>query len=158
MTASTTSTVFVPGWRWTVNDRARPADQLAILSFSTPSTAAEVAQAHGAPLQATTVVGGALVSWPLAWMVARGPALRLPVGRFTFEFWTAVTTSSMPSLRAARDAGSSCRRTAYFWEPFTPTWATPLTVEMRWARSVSAYSSTLERGRVDELRARKRTG
>src|ERR1044071_994316 len=99
------------------------------------------------------------MSGPLAWMVrAWSRPLRLPVGRFTFALWTAFTTSSMPSLRAARDAGSSWRRTAYFWEPFTPTWATPLTVEMRWASRVSAYSSTLERGRVEELRARKRTG
>ena len=54
--------------------------------------------------------------------------------------------------------GSSCTRTAYCWEPKTWTWATPLTIEIRWASWVSAYSATVERGRVGELRARKRIG
>ncbi len=54
--------------------------------------------------------------------------------------------------------GSSWARTAYFWEPYTLTWATPLMVEMRRAIRVWAYSSTAESGSVGELRARYRTG
>ena len=38
------------------------------------------------------------------------------------------------------------------------TWATPWTVEMRWARRVSAYSWTSERRREAEEMARKRMG
>ena len=40
----------------------------------------------------------------------------------------------------------------------TCTCETPLTMEMRCARRVWAYSSTAESGSVGELRARKRTG
>ena len=73
------------------------------------------------------------------------------MGRLTFPFCTAACTSSMPIPRLARRAGSSCTRTAYFWEPSTCTCATPLTIDTRWAMSVSAYSSTAERGRVGEF-------
>jgi hypothetical protein len=45
-------------------------------------------------------------------------------------------------------------RTAYFWAPKIWTWATPRTVESRWATTVSAYSLTAERGSVTELKAR----
>src|SRR3990170_5891536 len=48
-------------------------------------------------------------------------------------------------------------RTAYFCEPKTSTWATPLTIEIRCARIVSAYSSTVESGRVSEVRAKRST-
>ena len=80
------------------------------------------------------------------------------MGRFTFPCCTAFDTSSMPIPRLARAAGSSWTRTAYFWEPKTWTWATPLTIEMRWAMSVSAYSSTVDSFMVGELRARNRIG
>src|SRR3989338_10510414 len=62
----------------------------------------------------------------------------------------------MPIWRAASREGSSWMRTAYFCEPKTSTWATPLTIEMRWARTLWAYSSTVERGSVGELRANRR--
>ncbi len=45
-------------------------------------------------------------------------------------------------------------RTAYFAEPKTCTCATPLTVESRWARNVSAYSSRVASGSVVEVRVR----
>ena len=60
----------------------------------------------------------------------------------------------MPMPREASAFGSSCTRTAYFCEPITCTCATPLIVEMRCASSVSAYSSTVESGSVDEVSAR----
>ncbi len=76
------------------------------------------------------------------------------MGRFTFAFWTAAETSSIPIPREARAIGSSCTRTAYFCDPYTWTWATPLTIETRWAMSVWAYSSTCDRGRLGDRSAR----
>ena len=49
-------------------------------------------------------------------------------------------------------------RTAYFCEPKTSTWATPLIVEMRCASCVSAYSLTSGSGRVGDDRAIKKIG
>ena len=60
--------------------------------------------------------------------------------------------------RAASSRGSTCARTAYFCGPKMETCATPGVVEMRWARSVSAYSFTSESRSVGERTARKSTG
>src|SRR2546421_12869504 len=49
-------------------------------------------------------------------------------------------------------------RTAYFAEPNTWTCATPLTVDRRCARNVSAYSSSADNGRVPDVSARYRIG
>jgi len=49
-------------------------------------------------------------------------------------------TSSIPISRAASFCGSSWMRTARFCAPYTFTWATPETIEIRCAISVSAYS------------------
>src|SRR6266480_184231 len=49
-------------------------------------------------------------------------------------------------------------RTAYFAEPNTWTCATPLTVDRRCARNVSAYSSSADSWRVLDVRARYRIG
>src|SRR5216684_776154 len=49
-------------------------------------------------------------------------------------------------------------RTAYFCAPYTCTWATPGTMEMRCAICVSPYSSRSLSGIVSEVRARKKTG
>ena len=54
--------------------------------------------------------------------------------------------------------GSRSTRTANFCAPNTDTCATPLTIEMRCAIVVSAYSSTVESGSVSELTVRKNTG
>ena len=54
--------------------------------------------------------------------------------------------------------GSSWTRTANFCEPKTCTWATPVIWEMRCARLVWAYSSTVYSGKVGELSARYSTG
>src|SRR6267142_4350341 len=43
---------------------------------------------------------------------------------------------------------------AYFCDPSTSTWATPLTMEMRCARIVWANSSTIDSGNVSEVRAK----
>ncbi len=67
-------------------------------------------------------------------------------------------TWSSPTSREASASGLSWMRTAYFCEPKTMTWATPLTMEIRWAIMVSAYSSRVERGRVGEVRTIKRIG
>ncbi len=78
----------------------------------------------------------------------------MPVGFLGLARAMACSTSSMPIPRAASARGSTCTRTAYFCEPKIVTWATPLIVEIRWARFVWAYSSTVYSGRVGELRAR----
>src|SRR5256885_17080093 len=49
-------------------------------------------------------------------------------------------------------------RTAYFAEPNTWTCATPLTVDRRCARNVSAYSSSADSCSVPDVRARYRIG
>src|SRR2546427_2778813 len=49
-------------------------------------------------------------------------------------------------------------RTAYFAEPNPWTCATPLTVDRRCARNVSAYSSSADNWRVLDVRARYRIG
>ncbi len=52
------------------------------------------------------------------------------------------------------ELGSTWTRTAYFCEPYTSTWATPLTVDSRWAIRVSAYSDTVDLRKVSEVSAR----
>ena len=95
------------------------------------------------------------MSWPVDCTVAAcvGP-WRLPVGMFTLPCCMAFTTSSSPMPRVASSRGSSCARTAYFCEPRMFTCATPGVVEMRCARSVSAYSFTSESRSVEEVSAR----
>src|SRR6185503_14827767 len=97
--------------------------------------------------------------WPLARMVDAlfGPH-RVPVGILTFCSPIADATSSMPIPRLASDVGSSCTRTAYFWAPYTCTCAIPGTIEMRWARYVSPYSSRSDSGIVFEVSAKYRIG
>jgi hypothetical protein len=62
---------------------------------------------------------------------------------FTLLRESACSTSSRPIPRVVSARGSTWTRTAYFCEPKTWTCATPVTVEMRWARFVCAYSSTM---------------
>src|SRR5882672_7147242 len=62
----------------------------------------------------------------------------VPVGRLTFQFLRAVSTSFRPIWCEASLCGSICACTAYFWAPSTCTCATPLTMEMRCATRVSA--------------------
>ena len=71
---------------------------------------------------------------------------------------TAWATSSMPTPRDASARGSSWMRTAYFCDPYTITCATPLTIEIRWAISVSAYSLSLYSGSVGAVSAKNRIG
>jgi hypothetical protein len=66
----------------------------------------------------------------------------------------ALATSSIPIWYEASFWGSTWARTAYFCAPNTCTWATPLTMEMRWATVVSANSSTSESRMVAELSTR----
>ena len=74
-----------------------------------------------------------------------------PVGVFTFQLRSDASTSLMPICRAASAWGSSCAWTANFWLPSTCTWATPLTIEMRCAMRVSAYSSRVHGGTVVDV-------
>ena len=74
-----------------------------------------------------------------------------PAGVFTFQLRSAVSTSLMPIIREASARGSSCAWTANFWLPSTCTWATPLTIEIRCAMRVSAYSSSVHGGTVVEV-------
>ena len=77
-----------------------------------------------------------------------------PVGVLTFHARSAVSTSLMPICRAASACGSSWAWTAYFWLPSTCTCATPLTIEMRCAMRVSAYSSSVHGGIVVDVMTR----
>jgi len=61
-----------------------------------------------------------------------------PVGRFTFQFCSAVSISLIPIRWAYSLLGSTCTRTAYFAAPNTCTCDTPLTIEMRGASWFSA--------------------
>ncbi len=49
-------------------------------------------------------------------------------------------------------------RTAYFCWPQTPTSATPLTIDIRWAIVVSAVSSSTESGSTLEVSTRNMIG
>src|SRR6266576_2882413 len=75
----------------------------------------------------------------------------VPVGRLVFPDCNAALTSSSPIWREASRLGSSWARSAYFWEPYTCTWATPFTIETFWAMVVSAASSTSDSFIVGEL-------
>src|SRR3954465_127920 len=81
-----------------------------------------------------------------------------PAGVLTFQLRSAVSTSLMPIRREAGARGSSCACTANFWLPSTCTCATPLTIEMRCAMRVSAYSSSVHGGTVVEVITRYRIG
>ena len=96
----------------------------------------------------------ALINCPLACSVkARcGPMIE-PVGRLTFQFFSAVSISLMPICREASACGSICTCTAYFCAPSTCTCATPEIIEMRCAMRVSAYSSRVHSGSVGEVSA-----
>ena len=96
----------------------------------------------------------AVSNWPLACSVkARCGPMMAPVGRLTFQFLSAVSISLMPIWREASACGSICTWTAYFCAPSTCTCATPEIMEMRCAMRVSAYSSSVHRGSVGEVRA-----
>src|SRR2546425_4178810 len=82
----------------------------------------------------------------------------VPVGRFGLPADTAAVTSSRPIPRAPSAFGSTWIRTAYLPDPNTCTCATPLTVDRRCARNVSAYSSNTDSGSVPDVRARYRIG
>ena len=82
----------------------------------------------------------------------------VPVGRFTLAAVIAFCTASMPMPRAVSASGFTWTRTEYFCEPKTWTWATPLTMEIRWAIEVSAYSSTVDNGSSREWIDRYRIG
>ena len=101
----------------------------------------------------------AVISWPVACSVYDlwGPMID-PVGVFTFQARRDASTSLMPICRAASARGSSCACTANFWLPSTCTWATPLTIEIRCAMRVSAYSSSVHGGTVVDVITRYRIG
>ncbi len=167
-TPSVTSIVLVPGWRWIPSTMARwlsslSKNQEAVLSSSTlsimlPSSSRRTGDALR---YATTsdLYCAALVNCPVACSVKDrcGPVI-WPVGRFTFQPFSAVSTSLIPICRAAIACGSICTCTAYFCAPSTCTWATPLTMEIRCAMRVSAYSSSVHSGTCLEVSARYRMG
>ncbi len=120
---STTSTVFVPGWRWMARITPRtPPNQAAAFSFSTLSrTRPSCSSLTGVPFRQATMTGrysAALINWPVDSTVNACllPCSR-PVGRFTLLCRMARCTSSMPMPRAASSSGFTCTRTAYFWLP-----------------------------------------
>ena len=135
---------------------ARPLISLMPRMFCRPSiTFPSSPRRIGAPLRiATTRLRNSVAfrSCPEACSVNDwlGP-IRTPAGEFEFPWLMAACTSSMPIPRAAMAPGSSCTRTAYLDEPYTCTCATPVTVDTRWARKVSAYSLNSCRLRTSEL-------
>ncbi len=101
----------------------------------------------------------AFISWPVACSVNDlcGPT-SVPLGTLLFQLRSCVSTSLMPIWRAASAWGSSWTWTAYFWLPSTCTCATPLTIEMRCAMRVCAYSSSVHGGSVVDVMTRYSTG
>src|SRR5258706_9924762 len=83
---------------------------------------------------------------------------KAPRGEFTFQLLSAESTSFSPIRFAASLSGSSCTRTANFCAPITCTCATPFTIEMRGATTVSANSSSSDIDIVLETRLRKIIG
>src|SRR5581483_8109081 len=106
-----------------------------------------------------SLYSSAFISCPVACSVNAlcGPMM-LPVGVLTFQLRSAFSTSLMPIWRDASWCGSSCAWTAYFWLPRTCTCATPLTIEIRCAMRVSAYSSSVHGGTVVDVMTRYRIG
>src|ERR1043166_8945513 len=82
----------------------------------------------------------------------------VPVGVFGFALRMAASISSTPIPRSASAFGSICARTAYFIAPYTCTWDTPSTIEIRCAIKVSAYSSISGSDSTSEFNAKKRIG
>src|SRR6185503_13316785 len=164
LTASATSTVLLPGWRRIDSTMVRtPLYQLPERGFSTPSvTVPRSPRRTGEPLRYVMVMvrnASASFSWPLDWSAsALYLPFRTPAGVLTLLALTALTTSSRPILRYARARGSSRICTAYRWAPMMSICATPSMVERRCARIVSAYSLTVDRGRVCDCTAKKRIG
>jgi len=70
----------------------------------------------------------------------------------------ACATWSIPIIRDASCCGSTSTRTANFCDPNTFTWATPVTIERRWASRFCAYRSSCGSGSVGELSVRNSTG
>ena len=64
----------------------------------------------------------------------------------------------MPMPLDARARGSTSIRTAYFCEPITFTWATPLIIDRRCAMVDCAYSSSVDSGSVSDSSTRIVTG
>ncbi len=83
---------------------------------------------------------------------------RMPVGKFAFAAWIASLTSPIAIPRDESARGSSWMRTAYFCAPNTETCATPSTMESRWAKVFSAYSSSCERESIFEVSTKNRIG
>ena len=123
LTASTTATVLVPGWRSTASTMDRSSlYHPAILSFSTESSTLPSSSSRtGAPFRYATTSGRYPEAWRICPLVssvkARSGPQRVPVGRLTLAARTAATTSSIPICRSASTSGSSWTRTAYFCAP-----------------------------------------
>ncbi len=158
--ASATSTVFVPGCFWIASEIERsPSSHCAVrLFWMSSSTRPSSFSRTGAPLRYVTTSSpnsAAVASCPFVCTVS---ALLFPqstpLGMFTFAALMASATSSMPMPRLASWRGSTCTRVAYLAAPPTFTAATPLTVEIRCAITVSAYSSSCDSGIVAECRLR----
>ena len=82
----------------------------------------------------------------------------MPVGRLTLAAAIACATWSIPIIRDASCCGSTSTRTANFCDPNTFTWATPVTIDRRWASRFCAYRSSCGSGSVGELSVRNSTG
>ncbi len=122
-TSFATCTVFVPGWRWIASMTARwPPIQAAWRLFCTSSITRPRSRRRTArPLRQATIRSPkprASRSSPEACTVTvRFGPHRMPVGRFTLPAEITPGRSSMPIPSERSACGSSCTRTAYFWEP-----------------------------------------
>ena len=163
-TASATNTVLDPGCFCTASviDRVPEFQDAMRFCWTSSRTVPTSRNRTGAPFLYDTVRfpnSAALFNCPLAETVsARFFPESTPVGRLTFAELMAVATSSMPMPRLASARGSTCTRAAYFIDPNTFTAATPLTCDIRWAITVSAYSSSCDSGIVLDRTIRYKIG
>ncbi len=155
---------LVPGWRCTLRMIAGVSfAHAASRVFSAPSTVSATSCTRtGAPLRYAMIserYSSAVFSWSLASMVdARVGPSKLPLAWLMLAAAMEVRTSSSERLYAASAFGLTWMRTAGRWPPLMLTRPTPGSCEIFCARRVSARSSSLGSGSVEEVSASVRIG
>ena len=163
-TPSVTAMVLVPGWRWmaehdralTVLTRVEPGGGLVVLDavddlaqlFQPHRRAVAVGDDHGPECgRAHQLAGGLQREGALRTDDGAGGQVDVPVAQRGFDFVDA-------DLARGQGVRIHLHVHGVLLAPSTCTCATPLTIEMRWAMRVSAYSSSVHSGSVAEVRAR----
>ena len=164
MTPSVTSIVLVPGCRWIAEHyralvavlRVEPGRRLVVLDAV--DDVPQFFQAYGRAVpvsdhQRPVLRGAHQLAAGLQGKARFGPMI-VPVGRLTFQFLSAVSTSLIPICREAMRVRIYLDVDGVFLRASTWTCATPVTMEIRCAIRVSAYSSSVHSGIVGEVNAR----